>query len=811
MNARNSYAIISSSLFVWESVTSLAHLFNEGDDAVVTIVLAVVTGVAVGGPDMVWLDAVDWRGKGIELPASGAYGVWVFAPVNESVEVFLDGLPIRTEKPGDDKGGFGWRKLGSFDLPKGRIASNLGANVATIVLTTDTTFDPAKSTNDMRVFDRLDLARDMRARTFRDTDSVAVFPHYETLEAWRTQAAQLRRRMLIGSGLFPLPEKTPLNAKVFGEVKHEDYSVFKVSFEARPGFLVTGNLYRPVGDGPFPAIINPHGHWPDGRNENGDRASVPARCITFARMGIVAFNYDMLGYQDSKQLSHGFGGDVEKLWGLHPFALQLWSSVRAVDFVQSLPYVDPEKVGCTGASGGGTQTFALNTIDDRVKVSAPVNMISCSMQGGCICENAPIIRLDGVSNMHFGAMAAPRPLLMVAATGDWTVETPRVEYPAVKSIYELFGAADRVESVQFNFDHNYNKSSREAVYRFFGKWLLGQGEKYATFTEPPYEMEPLAALRVFPDDEKPQGYPSADEIVKQTIASTEAKWQAILPKDAASGEAFRKDYGVALADTLGTSLPGPNDFSPYRPRRGEVEKRDGYVLERWVIRRTAVEDAIPAVIYRPDDAVPRDAVVVVHEQGKGALADPKTGGPGELVLALVKAGKCVAVIDPFLTGEHHGPLARTERIVGRFPDTFMPTDTGYRVQDILTAAAFLRARRDVSGKVDLVGLGDAGLWCLFAGALDDHVGRVVVDANRFDNGNDREWVHRFYVPCIRSIGDVVTAAAMISPRPLYVANTGDAFKTDSMARVYQAVGASPLRVSRDPLSVDQIVAALTSA
>ena len=98
--------------------------------------------------------------------------------------------------------------------------------------------------------------------------------------------------------------------------------------------------------------------------------------------------------------------------------------------------MDTERIGCTGASGGGTQTFALTAVDDRIKVAVPVNMISSTMQGGCLCENAPILRLDN-SNMEVGALAAPRPMLMVSATGDWTRETPRVEYPAIKSIYAL--------------------------------------------------------------------------------------------------------------------------------------------------------------------------------------------------------------------------------------------------------------------------------------------------------------------------------------------------------------------------------------
>ena len=123
------------------------------------------------------------------------------------------------------------------------------------------------------------------------------------------------------------------------------------------------------------------------------------------------FSYDMIGYNDSgKQIKHHYGGAREGLWGLSAMALQLWNGVRAVDFLQSLPDVDPKQIGCTGASGGGTQTFMLTAIDERIRVSAPVNMISAHMQGGCLCENAPNLRLT-LSNLEIGAMMAPRPLL----------------------------------------------------------------------------------------------------------------------------------------------------------------------------------------------------------------------------------------------------------------------------------------------------------------------------------------------------------------------------------------------------------------
>ncbi len=315
---------------------------------------------------------------------------------------------------------------------------------------------------------------DRRAVEVRTLDTPYTFAAPADPEAWRARARFLREQVLVSAGLWPMPEKGPLHAHVFGRVERGDYSVEKVYFESHPGFYVTGNLYRPVGKtGPFPGVLSPHGHWAYGRLENGADGSIPARCITLARQGYVVFSWDMVGYNDSRQVDHRLLDPHLAQWGIGSLGLHLWNSIRSVDFLESLPDVDPSRLACTGASGGGTQTFLLTAVDDRIEVAAPVNMISHYMQGGDVCENAPNLRLD-TNNMEIAALTAPRPMLMVSAAGDWTRDTPRIEFPAVESVYALLGAKDRVSTVQFIADHNYNRDSREAVYGWFARWLLGR-------------------------------------------------------------------------------------------------------------------------------------------------------------------------------------------------------------------------------------------------------------------------------------------------------------------------------------------------
>ena len=351
---------------------------------------------------------------------------------------------------------------------------------------------------------------------------------YSSLAEWQPRAAYLREHILASAGLLPLPEKTPLRPQVFDERAHGDYSVLKVYFESLPGFYVTGNLYRPAGAGPFPAILSPHGHWTYGRLENTALASVPGRAINLARQGFVVFTYDMIGYNDSRQLTHTFGGKRESLWGLSLAGLQLWNSIRSVDFLQSLPEVDGDRIGCTGASGGGTQTFLLAAVDDRVKVAAPVNMISLHMQGGCLCENEPGLRLD-TDNVELAAVIAPRPLLMVSATGDWTNETLQLEYPAMRRFYALFGAENRLHALQIDAPHNYNRDSREAVYAWMARWLKNAPAD-AKVVERSFQPDPLSDVLVFYGRPLPDGALTAAQLTDRWIATARRQAQESDPR-----------------------------------------------------------------------------------------------------------------------------------------------------------------------------------------------------------------------------------------------------------------------------------------
>ena len=638
-------------------------------------------------------------------------------------------------------------------------------------------------------------ANDTRIYQTRDVHTLYTFPGYTKAE-WLAKVAELREHILVSNGLAPMPEKTPLNAHIFGRIEREDYTVEKVYFEAYPGFFTTGNLYRPKGvKGPFPGIVSPHGHWGRGRLEDSEAGSVPGRCINFAKQGYVIFSYDMVGRCDSgEQIDHAYGGEREALWGLSLMALQLWNGVRAVDFLETLPDVDAKRIGCTGASGGGTQAFMLTAVDDRIKVSAPVNMISAHMQGGCLCENAPNLRLD-ISNIEIGALMAPKPLLLVSATGDWTKDTPKVEYPAIRSIYAHFDAEDKVHQVQIDAGHNYNKDSREAVYAWFGKWFLGE-EDATKFREVPFEVERDEALLVFHSRELPAHALDAEGLTRLRIETAEEQLAARKPANAGDLKQFREEMGGALRHSLAIRTPDLTHPNP-------VERGD-FTAQPLVI---GGNDQLPALFLTPKTEVENgSATLIIHSQGAMNLINPETGQPTRLVVDLLAAGESVLGVDLFLTGAHSsadGKVLRDDSI--RYFTTYNRTDAALRVQDILTALAYLKSQTGLS-TLNLIGLGEAGLWCLLAAGFAD-VARTVVDANQFDSDNDAAYLQSIPIPSIRRVGDFRTAGTLVAPRNLLIHNTGNAFRTDWIADVYQAVDAAGrLKVETEAVSDEDIAA-----
>lgn len=322
-----------------------------------------------------------------------------------------------------------------------------------------------------------------------------------TREEWEARSRRIRRGILRGMELDPLPDRCDLRPLYFDKRIYKGYTVENVAFESLPGIFVTGNLYRPVDAGEkIPAVLCPHGHFEGGRF----RPDQQIRCATLARMGAIVLSYDMFGWGESDQIEDYRFPESHKE---HPYALkiQTWNSMRAADFLLFLPEVDPSRIAITAASGGGTQTIMLAALDQRISVSVPVVMVSAHFFGGCICESGMPIHHSSdhlTNNAEIAALMAPRPQLLISCGQDWTRNTPEVEFPYFQKVYYLYNAWDQVENVHFEEEgHDYGFSKRQAMYvflaRIFSLSLDGLKRVDGQVDELPVVIEEPDRMRVF--------------------------------------------------------------------------------------------------------------------------------------------------------------------------------------------------------------------------------------------------------------------------------------------------------------------------
>ena len=282
-------------------------------------------------------------------------------------------------------------------------------------------------------------------------------------------------------------KKTRLKPQVTGVLKRDDYRIENVMFESLPDFHVTGNLYIPEGEGPFPAILHPCGH-----TENGKAAGVYQFVNQLlVRNGFVVLCYDPIGQGERKQLINEKGAGLLKSTSEHqalgraPILLgrglasyMIWDGIRALDFLETRPEVDGARLGCTGNSGGGNMTSFLMALDDRIQVAAPgCFMTTTRMKNEKPGPGDPEQNLfaqirEGLDHPDFAIIRAPKPTLILAATQDFVpIEGTWDAFRQAKRIYTKLGVPECIELIETDEKHGYSKRLREGAVRFFARWL----------------------------------------------------------------------------------------------------------------------------------------------------------------------------------------------------------------------------------------------------------------------------------------------------------------------------------------------------
>lgn len=602
----------------------------------------------------------------------------------------------------------------------------------------------------LRVFADGTLPNDARLKPLRTlNDKYHPWVPPASKEGFEREREAIRRQILVSNGLWPLPEKTPLQPVIHGERNMGDYTISKVYFETRPGLYLTGSLYRPVKkQNKYPAVLCPHGHWANGRfYDAGDKPAadqiasgaekfdagahspLQARMVHLARMGCIVFHYDMVGYADQPGVDHRTGfNDVESAQWLHSkMGLQTWNSLRALDFIAALPEVDQDRIAVTGASGGGTQTFILCALDPRPAICFPAVMVGTAMQGGCNCENANYMRI-GVNNVAFAAAFAPKPMALSGAD-DWTIDIESKGLPELKQVYGYYGAADMVAAKCYpQFGHNYNQVSREMMYAWFRQHLnLGD----APVTESDFQRLTQAEMTVFDAEHPKPGNVLDGPAMREALTRQSREQLAAIKTDAD----YERVIGGAAEVMLFRGLPHVNNLEVKETGQSEI---GGYSFLKGTVSNKADGSQIPTAVLLDDEKFNGQVVLWLDGMGKQRLFN-WDGGTSTDVSPLLDKGFAVAGADLFLTGELTGPDNPLTYQVNEsdpcYTFCYNRPLIAQRVRDILTVVAAIRQNNKVK-QVHLVGTGGAGAWAVLARAMmeSDEIGQTIADLDGFEFG-----------------------------------------------------------------------------
>jgi hypothetical protein len=667
-------------------------------------------------------------------------------------------------------------------------------------------------------------ADDSRLAPLKDLDGYFPWTPSASPADWQKRAEQVRMQMRVSLGIWPEPTRTPLNAVVHGRVERDEVTVEKVFFEAMPGFFVTGNLYRPKSPGgKVPAVLCPHGHWNDARFmwkgdaeikkeiangeerfEVGGRSIFQSIGVHLARMGCVAFVYDMIGYCDSQQISfdiaHKFAKQRPEMispepgqWGFFSpqaesnaqsiMGLQTWSSIRALDFLCSLPEVDPNRLACTGASGGGTQTMILGALDPRLAVACPAVMVSTAMQGGCTCENASGLRV-GTGNIEFAALFAPKPMGMTSAK-DWTIDMPTKGFPDLQKHWAMLGTPDNVKLWPHpEFGHNYNIVTREHIYGFFNEHLkLGlPAERLKERDYEPLTREQLSVWNA--EHPQPPGGPEFEKkLLKWWYEDAKQQMEKDIDKFWELGRTGIKGATRRFAGVEKTGFAISERSSPGRNGYAEsvlTDMRKGSQVAIRISRRGKKPGGV--VLFLSSN--PATAVLPTPNSSPGQSEDAQFKPYAEQML---NAGLCFVEVELFSTGASEQPVVKNPRESAAYTFGYNEPEIMHRVDDVLAA---LGAREPLGSA--LIGLVALNRSTAAAAAISFAVTEGMADALVLDTEGFRfQSVSRIrdplFFPSGAKYGDVPGLLALGGPQKLFLMGEGKS-APDVLEAAYERVG-----------------------
>jgi dienelactone hydrolase len=547
----------------------------------------------------------------------------------------------------------------------------------------------------------------------------------------------LHQQYLDMLGLWPVPEKTPLKATVTGKIEFPNFTVEKLHYQSKPGLYVTASLYSPVpNQGRHPAILYQVGHY--NAKRDGHKSAVQDHGIWFATHGYVCLINDTIELGEVTCTHHGTYSQHRWWWhsaGYTPAGVECWNAIRGIDYLQSRPDVDPDRIGATGISGGGAATFWISAADDRVKASVPVSGMSDltwyigedGVNGHCDC-----MFLYNNYRWNWTTIAAlicPRPLLFVNSDNDGIFPMPANEriINRLERLYSKFGVSDKVDAVVSVGGHAYRSDIRRSIFEFFNRTLkndaspvedadsgLGADGKASRISP--------SDLRVFPTD-------------------------ADIPADQRNTK-----IDETFVETAKSELPKAENFDAWR--KGLIGQ-----LERAGIGR-ADGRALQCLTPFPSDPDAEVWTVVLNPQDPPSDQLPSWASP-------IVSGNRTCIVQPSTGWTRKNPPNTVERslaLLGMTADSI-------RVSELVAASGHM------------VGRGEAGILAAYAALLRPKIKSVtIVDPP----ATHRQGPHFLG---ILKICDIPEALGALAPRPLTLINAKDpAF--DRTAELYRLAGAA---------------------
>lgn len=582
------------------------------------------------------------------------------------------------------------------------------------------------------------------------------------LNAWNDQSEQLLQRIREAAGA--LPARCPLDVTEHGRrVQRAGYHIRKITYQSRPGFRVTANLYIPEGPGPFPAVVNVHGH--DARGKMGDSITRCCDILTsdgFICLAIDAFGSGERGTTHGEFEYHGAGlGSMLFNLGESLLGMQVCDNMRGVDLLQSLDFVDSDRIGVTGSSGGGNQTMWLAALDDRIKAAVPVVSVGTFEayvgERNCVCEVLP----GGLRFMEEWAalgLVAPNALLILNALRDcraFSVQQMLRSFQAAREVYDLYDARDRLAYQAFDVPHSYGPDMLGAMLGWMRRWLKHEGEGRPCAVEA-REIEDRSELACFADGERP------DEVL--SIASYVAHGSR-RAAEAHAGDEELAPHEMAESLRRLIALPPEAEYAAV----SEIRRLNGHAHETW---KFTVEPEhgipLPLTVLTRSRRLPERLNMVLHPGGKQTAAElptPERRLSRHAAVAFADlrgTGETAWDTEP-LRGKRFHDASRAALWLGR-------TMVGDWARDIQALTEYFHTEHDVQD-MSLVAYEEAAMAALCAAAVSGDFkaltlhrlqGSYVVD----EQGKGQPMA--LAIPGILGWGDVATLVALAGEAEIQV-------------------------------------------